>query len=94
MTSATAAARDSIMITGIGAVSPLGSSVAEITANLLAGASGVRSIPPHAFARETRQFAAPLTGIPLPPKGTCHLDAAAFAALPRLEAHAGVATGI
>jgi 3-oxoacyl-[acyl-carrier-protein] synthase II len=85
MTSATAAARDSIMITGIGAVSPLGSSVAEITANLLAGASGVRSIPPHAFARETRQFAAPLTGIPPPPAGTCHLDAAAFAALPRLD---------
>ena len=85
MTSATAAARDSIMITGIGAVSPLGSSVAEITANLLAGASGVRSIPPHAFARESRQFAAPLTGIPPPPAGTCHLDAAAFAALPRLD---------
>ena len=85
MTSAAAAARDSIMITGIGAVSPLGSSVAEITANLLAGASGVRSIPPHAFARESRQFAAPLTGIPPPPAGTCHLDAAAFAALPRLD---------
>ena len=77
--------REPVVITGVGAVSPLGSSYAEIAAGLLAGRSGIREIDPGAFARESRQFAAPVTDIPTPPAAACDLDAASFAALDRLE---------
>ncbi len=79
------AAREPVFITGIGAVSPLGNSFAEIATALLAGRSGVREVDPGAFAREQRQFAAPVTGIPTPPLEFCGLDAEAFAGLDRLE---------
>ena len=77
--------RDGVAITGVGAVSPLGSSFAEIADNLMAGRSGVRSIDPGEFAREPRQFAAPVTDIPAPPADVCGLDAAEFEGLDRLE---------
>ena len=77
--------REPVVITGVGAVSPLGNSFAEIAAGLLAGRSGIRAIDPGEFARETRQFAAPVTDIPTPPADLCGLDAAAFAGLDRLE---------
>jgi 3-oxoacyl-[acyl-carrier-protein] synthase II len=74
-----------VVITGLGAVTPLGHSFAEIAAGLLAGRSGVRSVDPGEFARERQQFAAPVTDIPTPPATICGLDAAAFAGLDRLE---------
>jgi 3-oxoacyl-[acyl-carrier-protein] synthase II len=77
--------REPVVITGVGAVSPLGNSFAEIAAGLLAGRSGIRAIDPGEFAREPRQFAAPVTDIPAPPTDLCGLDAAAFAGLDRLE---------
>jgi len=74
-----------VVITGVGAVSPLGNSFAEIAAGLLTGRSGVRVVDAGAFAREQRQFAAPVTAIPAPPAAVCGLDAAAFSGLHRLE---------
>lgn len=85
MTTSVARHGEPIVITGIGVVSPLGTSYTAVADNLLAGASGVRSIPPHAFAREDRQFAAPVPIIPAPPAATCDLDEAAFQALPRFD---------
>ena len=46
-----------VVITGIGAATPLGNSFDEIAEALLAGRSGVRSIDPGPFAREPLQFA-------------------------------------
>jgi 3-oxoacyl-[acyl-carrier-protein] synthase II len=77
--------REPVVITGVGAVSPLGSSFADIAAALLAGRSGIRAIDPGEFARESRQFAAPVTDIPAPAADLCGLDAATFAGLDRLE---------
>jgi 3-oxoacyl-[acyl-carrier-protein] synthase II len=74
-----------VVITGVGAVTPLGSGFDEIADNLLAGRSGVRSIEPGRYAREAVQFAAPVTAIPTPPADSCGLDVDAFAALGRLE---------
>lgn len=85
MNAVAAMQREPIVITGIGATTPLGDSFTAITENLLAGVSGVRSIPPHAFAREDRQFAAPVAEIPLPAAAACGLDEAAFRALPRFD---------
>ena len=72
-----------IAITGIGAVSPLGSSFTAIADSLLAGRSGVRAVAIAADARD-RQFAAPVEEIPPPPADAVAVDAAAFAGLPRL----------
>lgn len=77
--------REPVMITGIGVVSPLGHSFHAIADALLAGRSGVQSIDPGPFAREPVQFAGAVHEIPLPAAVTCPLDAAAFAALPRLD---------
>ena len=55
-----------VVITGIGAVSPLGCSFTEIAENLLAGRSGVQAIDAGEYAREPVQFAAPVTHIPTP----------------------------
>jgi 3-oxoacyl-[acyl-carrier-protein] synthase II len=85
MKTVTASHREPIVITGIGVVSPLGDSYTAVADNLLAGVSGIRSIPPHAFAREDRQFAAPVATIPLPAAAACNLNEAAFAALPRFD---------
>ncbi|MFM8379231.1 MAG: beta-ketoacyl synthase N-terminal-like domain-containing protein, partial [Planctomycetia bacterium] len=54
------------VITGLGVVSPLGNSFAEVADSLLAGRSGVREIEAAAGAREGRQFAAPVASIPQP----------------------------
>ena len=62
---------DPVVITGIGAVSPLGSSFAEISESLFAGRSGVREIDGGEYAREGRQFACPVNEIPPPPAGSC-----------------------
>jgi 3-oxoacyl-[acyl-carrier-protein] synthase II len=78
-------ALEPVVITGIGAVSPLGCEFTEIAENLLAGRSGVRAIDPGAYAREPVQFAAPVTAIPAPPPGICGLPAEDFERLGRLE---------
>jgi 3-oxoacyl-[acyl-carrier-protein] synthase II len=77
--------REPIAITGIGAVSPLGHSFEAIADSLLAGRTGVRSIDPGAFARESHQFAAAVDVIPAPPDGVCMNDGQGFASLTRLE---------
>jgi len=70
-----------VAITGLGVVSPLGTSFAEVADNLLAGRSGIREIAAAQGAREARQFAGPVMSIPVPPAW----DADEFAALDRLE---------
>lgn len=76
-------ADEPVVITGSGAVSPLGSSFAEIADALMAGRSGVRAIDPGPHSRETIQFAAPVGEIPLP--ADCNLDPDDFLRLDRLE---------
>lgn len=78
-------AREAVAITGIGAVTPLGHSFEAIAENLLAGRSGIRSIDPGEFSRESHQFAAAVDLIPTPPNGICTIDAEGFAGLTRLE---------
>jgi len=68
-------------ITGVGVVSPLGSSFAEVADSLLAGRSGIREIASARGAREARQFAGPVAVIPVP--HSC--PPAGFAAFDRLE---------
>jgi 3-oxoacyl-[acyl-carrier-protein] synthase II len=68
-------------ITGIGVVSPLGNSFAEVADSLLAGRSGVCEIEAAVGAREGRQFAAPVAAIPQPTGPGCD----DFATLTRLE---------
>ncbi len=77
--------REPVVITGVGAVSPLGNSLPDIATGLIAGRSGIRAIDPGAFAREPRQFAAPVIDIPVPLADLTGLDATAFAGLDRLE---------
>lgn len=77
--------REPVLITGVGAVSPLGHSFSEIADALVAGRSGVRSIDPGPFAREPVQFAGAVAEIPAPAAEVWPLDQAAFAALPRLD---------
>lgn len=84
LASQTGAARPPVVITGIGAVTPLGNGFDTVADALLAGRSGVRSIDPGPFARESRQFAAVVERIP-PPAGTSTVDAEAFAGLARYE---------
>ncbi len=67
--------REPVVITGVGAVSPLGNSLAEIADNLLAGRSGIRDIDPGPLAREPRQFAAAVAEIPEPPAGAACMAA-------------------
>jgi 3-oxoacyl-[acyl-carrier-protein] synthase II len=83
--SPTVAARPAVVITGIGAVTPLGNGFDAVADGLLAGRSGVRAIAPGPFARESRQFAAVVENIPVPPAGTAAVDAGAFADLSRYE---------
>jgi len=74
-----------VVITGIGAVTPLGCTFAEIAENLLAGRSGVQAIDAGEYAREPVQFAAPVTHIPTPLPDACGLSADEFERLGRLE---------
>ncbi|MFM8953075.1 MAG: beta-ketoacyl synthase N-terminal-like domain-containing protein, partial [Planctomycetaceae bacterium] len=85
MTTQPHAEREAVVITGLGAVSPLGSTVSGIADALLAGVSGVRAIDPGEFGREAKQFAAPVAEIPAPPAAVCGLDPAEFRQLGRLE---------
>jgi 3-oxoacyl-[acyl-carrier-protein] synthase II len=77
--------REPVVITGVGAVSPLGSAFDEIADNLIAGRSGVRSVDPGEHAREPVQFAAPVTAIPAPHPDACGLSPDSFQGLCRLE---------
>ena len=77
--------REPIVITGLGAVSPLGNGFDVIADNLVAGRTGVRAVDPGAFARESHQFAAAVESIPAPPDGICSLGAKGFSALGRLQ---------
>jgi len=76
-------ADEPVVITGCGAVSPLGSSFAEIADALMAGRSGVRTIDPGPHSREAVQFAAPVGEIP--PPTDCGLEPDDFHRLDRLE---------
>lgn len=72
---------DSVWITGVGAVTPLGNSFATISESLLSGTSGVSAhnlFPSHPGKT---QFAATVDQIPLPPAW----DPEAFGQLNRLE---------
>jgi len=71
-----------IVITGVGAVSPVGNGFAAIADGLLEGRSGIRPIEPGGFSRPGRQFAAPVLEIPTPTSPDIDLDA--FAKLGRL----------
>lgn len=77
--------REPTAITGIGAVSPLGHSFEAIADSLLAGRSGVRSVDPGEFARESHQFAATVDAIPSPSGGICEFGERGFDGLTRLE---------
>jgi 3-oxoacyl-[acyl-carrier-protein] synthase II len=77
--------REPVVITGLGAVSPLGSSFSEIADGLLAGRSGVRAIDLGQYAREQTQFAAAVTEIPLAPAVALGIEPARFSALQRLD---------
>ena len=79
-----AGGREPVLITGVGAVSPLGDSLAEIADNLLAGRCGIRDIDPGPLGRETRQFAAPVAALGDPPAAACRLGREELAALDRL----------
>jgi len=57
-------AGEPVVITGIGAVTPLGNSFEAIATNLLAGVSGVRRIDLPLFGPDHVQFAAPVDSIP------------------------------
>ncbi|MFM1996487.1 MAG: 3-oxoacyl-[acyl-carrier-protein] synthase 2 [Planctomycetota bacterium] len=83
--SPTGAHRPAVVISGVGAVTPLGNGFDAVADALLAGRSGVRAIDPGPFARESRQFAAVVDRIPPPPSGTSTVDAEAFARLSRYE---------
>ena len=84
-TSSSEISREPVVITGVGAVSPLGHSFDAITDSLMAGRTGVRSIDPGEFARESHQFAAAVDAIPAPPDSICPFDGRGFADLTRLE---------
>jgi 3-oxoacyl-[acyl-carrier-protein] synthase II len=77
-------ARDPVVITGVGVVSPLGHGFSAVADALMAGRSGVQAIDPGSFGRAARQFAAPVGEIPPPPPGACRLEDAGFARLDRL----------
>jgi 3-oxoacyl-[acyl-carrier-protein] synthase II len=66
--------RDAVWITGIGAVTPLGSSYDEVARNFLAGRSGVRPVTRFDTTDQPCRIAATLDPIPAPPGW----DAAAF----------------
>jgi 3-oxoacyl-[acyl-carrier-protein] synthase II len=85
MTPPDRSALEPVVITGVGAVSPLGCAFDEIADNLLAGRSGVRAINPGPDAGEPVQFAAPVARIPSPLAGTCGLHPGEFERLGRLE---------
>lgn len=57
-------ADQTVVITGVGAVTPLGNDFDTIADGLLAGRSGVVEIDGAGFSREARQFAAPVAAIP------------------------------
>lgn len=61
------ARRDRVVITGIGAVTPLGHTRESIADGLLAGRSGIRAIDVPLFGRGHVQFAAPIDSIPEAP---------------------------
>jgi 3-oxoacyl-[acyl-carrier-protein] synthase II len=73
--------REPVVITGLAAVSPLGSTVDTILDRLFAGVSGVREIEIDPRARTDARFAAPVTEIPRP----AGIEPEEFARLDRLE---------
>ena len=73
--------RARISITGIGAVTPLGNTYAEIAERLLSGVSGVKRVTAFDVTEHPSQIAATVDEIPCPPS----FDASRFASLPRTE---------
>jgi 3-oxoacyl-[acyl-carrier-protein] synthase II len=74
-------ALEPVVMTGVAAVSPLGSDVPTILENLFAGASGIREIEVDERARTESRFAGPVVAIPVPPG----MDSGELAVLDRLE---------
>ncbi|MBM4090517.1 MAG: beta-ketoacyl-[acyl-carrier-protein] synthase family protein [Planctomycetes bacterium] len=72
---------NTVWITGIGAVTPLGNDFSTFADNLLAGRSGVRETPLYPHGPLPRQFAAAIGDIPVPPGW----DPGSFSQLARLE---------
>ena len=64
-------------ITGIGAISSLGSSFAEISANLLGAKSGIKAVTSFTVSEHPCQIAGQVAEIPCPDG----VDSATFAAL-------------
>jgi 3-oxoacyl-[acyl-carrier-protein] synthase II len=77
----TSEGREPVVITGLAAVSPLGSTSDTIFDRLFAGVSGVQEIEFDPRARTLARFAATVTEIPVPPG----IAPDEFAALDRLE---------
>jgi len=74
-----------IVITGIGAATPLGNSSATIADALAAGRSGVGRFDAGTYGRPQEHPAAAVADIPSPPVGTVSLEPGAFSRLGRLE---------
>jgi 3-oxoacyl-[acyl-carrier-protein] synthase II len=73
--------RSPIWITGVGALSALGTGFDEVSENLLAGKSGIRRVTDFDVTQHPCQIAGQITLPPAPPE----LDAASYDGLTRLE---------
>lgn len=73
--------REPIAITGIGALTPLGNSYAEIAENLLAGVNGVGTVTAFDTHDHPTRIGATVGTVPCPARH----DAKEFAALPKLD---------
>ena len=57
-----------VVVTGIGAVTPLGHSFEDISASLLSGKTAIREVTPDRYGRSGRHFMAKIDEIPCPPE--------------------------
>ena len=72
---------DATWITGIGALTPVGTSFAETSARLIAGETGIRTVENFSVAEHPCQVAGQVTRIPCP----AGIAPDAFVALPPLD---------
>ena len=57
-----------VVISGFGAVTPLGHSFEDISASLLSGKTAIREVTPDRYGRSGRHFMAKIDEIPCPPE--------------------------